>query len=326
MLDFTDLLPLLDHSEHRSGQELATHFEVTRATIHNCILRIESLGIEVERVPGLGYRLCAPLDLLDKDVIVNNLAAEVVSNLQTLQCLQQVDSTNQRANSLANPVAGKFSVILAEMQSAGRGRRGRAWVSPFAANVYLSITWPLQRSLHEASILSPYLALCVAESLHALQLPRLGLKWPNDIYCNGKKLAGLLIECSGELAGSCKMVIGLGINVSMSRYNHVYIDQQWTDICSSHANWQLSRNELAAHLINALVNGLQTFEQASLTNVDQQWAQWDVLRNANVDVQASEQTQQGIARGIDLDGCLLLETAQGLQKISVGDVSVRAQA
>lgn len=326
MLDFTELLPLLDHSEHRSGQELATHFNVTRATIHNCIARIETLGIQVDSVPGRGYRLRTRLDLLDQADIVNNLTPEVTSSLHTIHCMQQVDSTNTQAANLSLPPVSTFSVILAEMQSAGKGRHGRTWVSPYAANIYLSIVWPLQRSLHEASCLSPHLAICVADALHLLGLSKLGLKWPNDVYCDNKKLAGLLIECSGELSGACKMVVGLGVNVAMKNYSNIQIDQQWTDICSNAPNWQLTRNELASLIINALVEGLRSFENKSLPNLVQRWAHWDVMESTSVDVYAGKQTQSGIARGIDDNGCLLLETEQGVERISVGDVTLRGSA
>lgn len=325
MLNFTELLMQLDHIGHRSGQELAAHFNVTRGTIHNGIERIEALGVRIERVPGLGYRLIEPLDLLDSQEIVNNLALPVANNLHILECLVQVDSTNQFAANLPNPPEGNFSAVISEMQTAGRGRRGREWVSPFAANIYLSIVWPLQRSLHEASIVSPYLAVCIVEKLLTLGIPELGLKWPNDIYCQKKKLAGLLIQCIGELSGASKMIIGLGLNVSMSRYRHASIDQEWTDICSNVTNWQCSRNKLAAELINALVDGMYDFENNTVTDLLSRWSRWDVMHNAKVDVLSDQVTQQGIARGIDEKGCLLLETKSGLRQILVGDVTLRPQ-
>ena len=325
MLNITELLTQLDHESHRSGQDLAAYFNCTRGTIHNGIERIEELGIRVERVSGLGYRLFEPLDLLDTNKIVSNLTPIVADQLQAIECLTQIDSTNQYATNLTFPPTGKFTIVLSEMQLAGKGRRGRTWVSPFAANIYLSIIWPLQRSLHEASIVSPYLAICIAEKLHALGIPELGLKWPNDIYCQEKKLAGLLIECTGELGGTGKMIIGLGLNVSMSKYANIDIDQAWTDIISNVAHWQYSRNQLAAEMINTLVNALNQFENSQIHDLLARWSRWDVMHNANVDVQSDQYTQHGIARGIDENGCLLLETKKGLQPVLVGDVTLRRQ-
>ena len=253
MLHFAEVLTLLDHTRHCSGQDLAEKFHVTRATIHNCILRIESLGIGVERVRGLGYRLSQPLDLLNESDILSKLSPQVADKLSSIQCLQEIDSTNHHASTLTLPQAGQFSVVLAEMQTAGKGRRGRSWVSPYAANIYMSVLWPLQRPLHEAGTLSPLLAICMLQTLQRLGVEGLGLKWPNDIYCQNKKLAGLLIECSGEISGGCKMIIGMGVNVLMSQYKKIDIDQEWTDISSNTPDWNDSRNQVAANLLNNAV-------------------------------------------------------------------------
>ena len=326
MLHFTQLLPLLDHVEYRSGQQLAAHFNVTRATIHNCIARIDALGIQLDRIPGRGYRLCTPLDLLDKNDIVAKLTPQAGASLHAIECLQQVDSTNRIAADLATPPAEHFSVVIAEMQTAGKGRRGRAWCSPYAANIYASVVQSMQRPLHELCGLSPYLAICIVEKLHDLELPGLGVKWPNDIYCDGKKLAGLLIECTGELSGNGKVVIGFGVNVAMKNYHNIDIDQSWTDIYSNVEHWPYSRSFLAAQLISAVAGGVSAFEKNRHTDFIQRWARWDVMHNCDVDVVAEKNSRQGIARGVDPNGCLLLETERGVQRIAVGDVSLRGRA
>ncbi len=325
MLDFTELLPLLNHSGFRSGEELAAQFNVTRGTIHNCILRIESSGIDVERVPGKGYRLVNPLDLLVREDILSHLDTESLVRMEELHCLTQVDSTNEFAAGLPDSSDHGFTVVTAEMQSAGRGRRGRVWVSPYAANIYLSIVWPFGRSLHEASVVSPFLAICLVEKLHALGFPNLGLKWPNDIYCNRKKLAGLLIECSGELGSGCKMIIGLGVNVAMSRYSKIEIDQQWTDVLSNFPGWQRSRSEFVADLVNCVAVGMQEFEGNGVKDLVNRWKHWDLMYNRSVTIQNDKQVKVGVARGIDAQGCLLLETNNHIESISVGDVTLRTQ-
>jgi BirA family biotin operon repressor/biotin-[acetyl-CoA-carboxylase] ligase len=326
MLHFAEVLTLLDHTRHCSGQDLAEKFHVTRATIHNCILRIESLGIGVERVRGLGYRLSQPLDLLNNTDILSKLHPQVADKLCSIQCLQEIDSTNHYASTLALPEAGQFSVVLAEMQTAGKGRRGRNWVSPYAANIYMSVLWPLQRPLHEAGALSPLLAIGMLQALQSLGVEGLGLKWPNDIYCQNKKLAGLLIECSGEISGGCKMVVGMGVNVLMSQYENIDISQEWTDINSNTLDWNDSRNQVASNLLNNTVLGLAQFEKNNCADLSDQWAQWDVMKDKQVDIHSAQQIRTGIARGINASGCLLLETSQGLEKISAGDVSMRGHA
>lgn len=326
MLHFTEVLTLLDNNRYCSGEALAQRFNVTRATIHNCIVKIESLGISVERIRGLGYRLTQPVDLLNHTEIQSKLSASVTNKLAEIQCLQEIDSTNRYATELGLPQTGEFSLVLAEMQTAGKGRRGRQWVSPYAANVYLSIVWPLQRSLHEAGMLSPMLAISMLTALEELGISGLNLKWPNDIYCHHKKLAGLLIECSGEISGGCKMVIGIGVNVFMSQFENVDIDQQWTDMFSQTQDWRHSRNHIAATLVNNAVAALTNFENNTFDNLVGAWSQWDIMKDKPVELHSAQSTQTGIARGIDKDGCLLLETSHGVEKISAGDVSLRASA
>ena len=326
MLHFTEVLTLLDNNRYCSGETLAQRFNVTRATIHNCIVKIESLGISVERVRGLGYRLMQPVDLLNQAEIQSKLSSPVANKLADIRCLQEIDSTNLYAAELALPQAGEFSLVLAEMQTAGKGRRGRQWVSPYAANVYLSIVWPLQKPLHEAGMLSPMLAISMLTALEELGVSGLSLKWPNDIYCHHKKMAGLLIECSGEISGGCKMVIGMGVNVFMSQFENVNIDQQWTDIFSHTQDWQHSRNHVAAMLINNAVVALTQFENNTFDDLVGSWSQWDIMKDKPVELHSAQSIQTGIARGIDKDGCLLLETSCGLEKISAGDVSLRASA
>lgn len=324
MLHFTEVLTQLDNREYCSGQRLAKRFNVTRATIHNCIVKIEALGISIERVRGLGYRLAQPLDLLNPEDIKSKLALPVGSKLSDFQCLQEVDSTNRYATDLALPPAGKFSAVLAELQSLGKGRRGRPWISPYAANIYLSVLWPLQRPMHEAGRLSPMIAISMLLALEELGITGLGVKWPNDIYSEEKKLAGLLIECSGEINGGCRMVVGIGVNVLMSQIDNIEIDQQWTDIKSCTQDWQFTRNDVAAAMINNVSSMLDQFENDTFNNLADAWSRWDVMKNKAVDLHSAHSIKSGIARGIDMSGCLLLETSNGIEKISAGDVSLRA--
>jgi BirA family biotin operon repressor/biotin-[acetyl-CoA-carboxylase] ligase len=324
MLHFTEVLTLLDNNYHYSGQALAQRFNVTRATIHNCIVKIESLGISVERIRGLGYRLRQPLDLLNQAEIKSKLSSQVANKLVEIQCLQEIDSTNRYAGELALPKTGEFSLVLAEMQTAGKGRRGRQWVSPYAANIYMSVLWPLQRPLQESGMLSPILAISMLTALEEMGVTGLRLKWPNDIYCHNKKLAGLLIECSGEISGGCKMVIGMGVNVFMSQFDNIDIDQQWTDMCSNTQGSQYSRNDVAAKLTNNAVSALIQFENNTFQDLVEAWSQWDMMKDKQVELHSAKAIKLGVARGIDSGGCLLLETSSGVEKISVGDVSLRA--
>tara|TARA_R110002074_G_scaffold342264_1_gene512806 strand:- start:1564 stop:2064 length:501 start_codon:yes stop_codon:yes gene_type:complete len=161
-------------------------------------------------------------------------------------------------------------------------------------------------------------------ALNEMGVTGLKLKWPNDIYGHNKKLAGLLIECSGEINGACKMVIGMGVNVFMSQCENVTIDQQWTDVCSNTQDWKYSRNEVAAALVNNAVATLTQFENSAVDGLVDTWSRWDLMKDKPVELHSFQSVQSGIARGIDNDGSLLLETSHGVEKITAGDVSLRA--
>lgn len=326
MLPYIDVLNRLDHKCFHSGQDLANDFSVTRATIHNCILRIEAIGIPIERVRGKGYKLFSPLDLLSKEIICANLSASVSSKLSSFVIEQVITSTNEYIAKIELPKQTYFSVVLAEMQTAGRGRRGRTWQSPYAANVYMSVLWNLQKPLSEVGALSPLLAISIVRALEELGVIGLGLKWPNDIHCDNKKLAGLLIECSGEMGGQTKMIIGVGVNVHMSKQGNINIDQQWTDITSATSNSGVSRNQVVAGLLNQVIPTLKQFDLSTSDALTEDWAQWDVMKDKAVILSAANENITGVARGIDEGGRLLLENENGLQAISAGDVSLRANS
>ncbi len=325
MLPHIEVLARLDHHRFKSGQDLADALQVTRATIHNCILRLEQMGIAVDRVRGKGYRLRQPLDALNASAIQSKLMPWANKKLECLEVLQEIDSTNDYLRHWPLPSKKHCSVVLAEMQTAGKGRRGRCWQSPYGANIYMSLLWPLQKSLSETGALSAMLAISVVRALAALGISRLGLKWPNDIYCQGKKLAGLLLECSGEINGTSRLIIGCGINVWMSRQKRVQIDQQWTDIHSQMPMAAITRNEIIAALISQMITVLDQFEGMRNDSHVREWARWDIMHDKPVTLHGPNRSIEGVARGIDSQGCLLLDTHEGLQHISAGDVSLRGQ-
>ena len=323
MLHFSKVLHLLDHERYYCASALAQQLNVPRAAIYACIDKIESLGIPISRARGSGYRLCRPLDLLSKAAIFRQLPNDLKAQLDSIHCLHEIDSTNRYAGQLPAPAGGFFSLVAAEAQTSGRGRRARRWVSPYAANVTMSIVWSLQGRVQAAGILSPLLACGIVQSLQKAGVSGLGLKWPNDIYSRGKKLAGILIECRPGAGAGCKIVIGIGVNVGMSRWPDVVIDQAWTDIISNTQNWRVSRSTLVAHLTDHIIKSLMAFECDDHMEIMNEWRKRDITWGKNVQIHAADNIHAGIARGIDAQGRLLLETSNRLQKISVGEVSLR---
>jgi BirA family biotin operon repressor/biotin-[acetyl-CoA-carboxylase] ligase len=233
-----------------------------------------------------------------------------------------IDSTNAEALRRITAGAGSGLVCVAEQQTAGRGRRGRDWVSPFAGNLYLSVVWEFARGATALEGLSLAVGVAVTEALARCAVVDLKLKWPNDILHEGSKLGGILIEMVGGTTGSCQAVIGIGINVSMPESAAGEIDQDWTDI-SRIAHTTPGRNELLAALLDELLPMLPAFEQEGFGPLQARWSERDAFAGCPVVVHSGPQQVAGIARGVDDSGALLLDVGDQVQTFHGGEVSLR---
>jgi len=324
MIENRALLVALNEHGFCSDEMLAIQFSTTHPEIHKAIKRLQSLGLMIENVAGKGYRLQHELELFNSDLLHSHLQKDCRSSEDQLLLFDQLSSTNQLAGELVAPSHGYWSAVLSELQTAGRGRRGRNWISPYAANIYLSMAWTLSRPLSQAAVLSPFLALRVGQCLQRLGVPKVQVKWPNDIYCDGKKIAGLLLECFGELSDSCTLVVGVGVNVSMSTYKTITIDQEWIDLLTvMGAADCLSRNQLAAELINSLFAALREFESDQMGLWQEQWQAMDAFHGQSVSLQDPHQGLSGIAQGICADGAYKVSNKEGEHRLLTGDMSLR---
>lgn len=323
-MHFTDFIPLLASDAYYNAQQLSTRLQISTEKLADYMQQAQALGVQINFSEKNGYCLESPLDLINSSRIIDALTPAVAKKLQSHECLNAVTSTNELALREACPGIGKFSFITSEMQTQGRGRRGRVWHSPYAANIYLSIIWPYRGDASRASILSPYLALEMVELLNSLSIPRLGLKWPNDIFSDGKKMSGLLIESVYKSQQKIQLVIGMGVNVDMSKDQAGDIDQEWTDIKSQCPDWSLCRSEFIARLMNTLVFALMRFENEGALDLQNRWQRWDIMHNKDVSLYTENKQIQGIAKGINEEGNLLLDVNGQQQKFIVGDVSLRA--
>ncbi len=305
-----------------SGSTLACEFGLTRAAVWKHIQALRSAGVGILAQPGSGYTLAAPLDLLDAKRIRKELPALVTAKLDTLEVAWEIDSTN--AELLRRPATSGIQVMLAERQSAGRGRRGRAWVSPLAAHLYLSLQRRFDGGIAALAGLSIAVGVAAAEALRALGFNDVGLKWPNDLVANDRKLGGILIEFGGEDAGVVRAVIGIGINVRMPDSAAATIDQPWVDLQQLEVRTP-SRNTLATALIAAQVNALDQFAKAGLAPFLARWGTLDALRDRTIDVVAGTQRDRGIALGIADNGALRVRHADGEHDYHSAEISVRLQ-
>jgi BirA family transcriptional regulator, biotin operon repressor / biotin---[acetyl-CoA-carboxylase] ligase len=312
-----------------SGDAFARENGETRAAVWKRIESLRQAGVEIEARAGRGYALAGPLDLLDPDAIRRAIPPAVDAQLAALEVAWSIDSTNSELLRRGPPHAG-VDVLLAERQTGGRGRRGRTWASPLAANLYLSLARSFDGGLARLGGLSLVAGVAAAEALQSLGIAGIRLKWPNDLVVveghSLRKLGGLLIEGSGEHAGPVRAVIGLGLNVRMPAAQARRIDQAWIDLATL-ANGQLpSRNRITAALLATLLPALERFNRDGLSALLPRYAGFDALAGRAITLHGGDGDRSGTAVGLAPDGALRVLMADGeMRSFHAGEVSVRTQ-
>ena len=270
------------------------------------------MNLSIHKVRGRGYQLASPLELLDPEQIPSTHWPAFIH--------QTLDSTNAEAlRSVGRGEAAPF-VVLAEQQSAGRGRRGRKWVSPFADNIYFSLVLRIEGGMRQLEGLSLVVGLAVLNALRDIGTASVGLKWPNDVLVGSKKIAGILLELVGDPADVCHVVLGIGINVNMKTAEKV--DQEWTSI-SLEIGRSINSNEFIAILNNRLHQYLQKLEMQGFSVMQSEWEENHLWQGREVSLIAGIQKVDGTVLGIDQQGALRIDVA-GVEKIfSGGELSLR---
>lgn len=309
------LIAMLADGDFHSGEQLGEYLGMSRAAVNKHIQTVREWGVDVFTVPGKGYSLPAPIQLLEAQRITALLDEKQVTVLPV------VDSTNQY---LLDRIASLQSgdACVAEYQQAGRGRRGRQWVSPFGANLYLSMFWRLEQGPAAAIGLSLVIGIVMTEVLQRLGAEKVRVKWPNDLYLNDRKLAGILVELTGKTGDTAQIVIGAGINLAMRDTQSDSINQGWINL--QEAGIAIDRNELAATLLNEMRQSLRQFESEGLSPFIARWRELDNFIDRPVKLLIGEQQILGIARGIDQQGALLLEQDGVIKPFIGGEISLRS--
>ena len=261
------------------------------------------------------------LERFDEQRILAGLPVEARQQLNALTVLQEVASTNRFLLEREDSGASGVQACVAEMQTAGRGRRGRAWISPFGASLYLSVSRSFALSPQALQGLSLAVGVAVARALDFLDVPGVALKWPNDIQLGGEKLGGILLEMSTLSARSCRVVTGIGINIDMPRDASMRIDQPWTDLSAHGAH--PGRNRLASRVLAEVIMAEQEFSQGGFASFHGEWERLDGMRDRRVVLQDNDSERRGTARGVDGSGALLLEVDGRCERIVSGDLSLR---
>ncbi len=315
-MQITSLIRALSDGQFHSGSELGALLGVSRTAIWKALDHLKEFELEYESHRGKGYRLLSPLDLLDMAAVKASLP-ESVSKSIALHHVLSCTSTNGDVHKYLNSDA-PYTVLFAEQQTSGRGRRGRAWCSPFAENLYMSMCFEWVKGTSELQGLSVVVGVAVAELLAEEGIQGVGVKWPNDVWLNGKKVAGILIELEGEVTTSWRVTLGLGLNTHMSAKNGAVIDQPWTCLAE---HIDLGRADIAAKLLIKLVCGLNEFAQCGFSSFIERYDALDVLAGESVVLHGPD--VEGVVCGVDLNGALLLQTEVGLQSFHAGELSVR---
>ena len=320
----------LSDGELHSGEMLAEALGVTRSAVWKAIEQLREAGLQIEAHTNKGYRLTQPTEALDALVIREHLPASVRDRC-AIEVAWEIDSTNLALLSRAAPEPHRYEVLIAENQTSGRGRRGRAWQARLGSSLCLSMATsfdPLPRDL-------PALTLVVGLQVRAALLKSaaqgIQLKWPNDLVVESGetglvKVGGILVELRAEAGGAAQVVIGIGLNVAIDEQDRAAIAAQGNAAsslldCGVDARM---RNRLAADIVSECVIGLERFRAEGFAPFKESWSSADILSDQPVIVHDLNGQRRGIARGIDAQGALQLEREDGSREIVLaGDVSVR---
>lgn len=315
-----ELLKLLQDGRFHSGEALGATLGISRSAIWKQLQGLEAeLGVEVFKVPGRGYRLSSPMTLLDAERIA--LAAGLG---WPVSVESSVDSTNAEIFRRLDAGARAPFVLLAERQTAGRGRRGRVWASPFAENLYCSVVLRVDGGMSQVEALSLTVGLAVAKALHACGVKGAQLKWPNDVLVDGRKISGILLELAGDPADVCHVVIGIGINVNMAVDAPAVIDQPWTSVRQC-LGLVLDRNVLAAELLQQLQSCLSVHWQRGFAGMREEWEALHAWRGRSVALTAGNNATLGVVLGVDERGAIRLSMDGVERSFSGGELSLRLQ-
>lgn len=314
------ILDLLADGQFHSGEELGLLLGVSRAAVWKHLQKLEGLGICLSSIKGKGYCIEGGLELLD----IKKIKATLASTLPlTIKIFPQIDSTNSHLMRDERPA---MQICLAETQTAGRGRRGRQWISPFAQNIYCSVGWGFEGGVASLEGLSLVVGLVIVRALKLHGISGLELKWPNDVLYQNQKLAGILIEMRGDPAGYCEVIIGIGINVSMANINAEVITQPWIDlrtIAVQQGVASLSRNLLVATLIDELTEVLASYQQAGFADYRAEWESINAHAGQIVELHNGALVNRGVCIGVTEVGALVLETKNGKEVFHGGELSLR---
>lgn len=322
-----DLLRALADGAPHSGEELAQSFGLTRAAVWKRIATLRDWGIDVSAVPGRGYCLSSSIELLDQDLLEQDIARTTEFDLDRFELFTELASTNRHLLEKPPSRVKALTACVAEYQRAGRGRRGRSWNTPLGAGLCLSVGWRYAETPDRLAALTLAAGVVVRRVIARTANVEIGLKWPNDLVHDGRKLGGILVELSAESHGQCHVVVGLGLNLQVPAALLSALSD-WPrgaiDLSRIQQNGCVSRHELCAALLRELGILLAEYPSAGFGSYIDDWREADQLCGQRVEIRDADGVAVGTARGIDDDAALIIEPEPGrIRRVISGDVTVR---
>lgn len=318
------ILSILSDGQFHSGTEIGDSLGISRAAVNKAVKTLSQGGLEIHSISGRGYRLAEPLRPISRDEILQHLAPSANEYAERLHVLDEIDSTSNFLVALGGDAQYSGTVAVAEAQTGGRGRRGRSWVATPYSNIMMSMLWRYEGGPAVVAGLSLAAGVAIIESLQEFGISGAGLKWPNDVLWQDRKLAGLLLDVQGEASGPTRVVLGLGINVQLREEDAGHIDQPWVDLRSI-TDSAIDRNRLTAILIQRLERMFLEFASTGLAGFLARWQQAHLYHGRNVRILRGDDELEGVVTGIDETGAIQVRDASGqILAFHSGEISLRA--
>ena len=319
---YNKLLEIISNGNVYSGQDLAASLNVSRAAIWKSIKHLQALGLEIRAIRGKGYQLLEKFEFLSKEEIRSMMTSKSKKSCKDIGVVFKTNSTNSYLLNQLDNESIHGSVVFAEYQLGGRGRRNKKWISPIGSGICFSVGWRFEVMPISLGLLSLYMGIAIARSLNSLKIKEVGLKWPNDIITMGHKLGGILLDIRGESTGPLDVVIGIGINYELPKYKLINIDQPIIDICGA-SKKRFSRNMIAASLLSNILEILHDLQTGANLNLLNEWRQFDYYIGKEATLILPNEKITGILKGVDEQGSLLMLVDGKLLSYRSGEVSLR---
>ncbi|WP_018984948.1 bifunctional biotin--[acetyl-CoA-carboxylase] ligase/biotin operon repressor BirA [Salinimonas chungwhensis] len=315
------ILGLLSDGQFHSGEKIAQEINLSRTAVAGHISQLAEWGLDVFKVKGKGYRLSRPFGLLSADLIKRHIKDARLALVQVAPVLESTNSEIKSRITKKREDLADGDAVLTEIQTAGRGRHGRQWLAPVGGSLTFSMYWSFPDGYQSMAGLSLLVGVAICDALRQYGIEDAQVKWPNDIYLHGRKLAGVLIEVEGQIGATAHCVIGVGLNVCVPQ-DQYDVGQPHTDLTSV-LQRSVDRNELAAVIIESLWHYLDEFSLHGFGKFVAYWESLDLYADKKVVLQMGEKRFSGIDRGVDPSGALLVETRDGIMRFHGGEVSLR---